>query len=67
MMGGRIYAQLKSKGRLVGIQYILIAAICAAYDLPLYTKNVAHFSEIKDTRILSPEQILSPATLDPDS
>ena len=58
-MGGRIYTQLKSKGKLIGIQDILIAAVCAVNDLPLYTKNIAHFSEIKDIRLLSPREILS--------
>ena len=30
--------------------------------LPLYTKNIAHFSEIKDIRLLSPNEILSSET-----
>lgn len=59
-MGGRIYTQLKSRGKLIGIHDILIAAICIANDLPLYTKNIAHFSEIKDIRLLSPGEILPP-------
>ncbi len=59
-MGGRIYTQLKSKGKLIGTHDILIAAICIANDLPLYTKNIAHFSEIKDIRLLSSSEILSP-------
>jgi predicted nucleic acid-binding protein len=58
-MGGRIYTQLKSRGKLIGIQDILIAAICAVHDLPLYTKNLARFSQIKDIRLLSPREILS--------
>jgi predicted nucleic acid-binding protein len=58
-MAGRIYTQLKTRGKLVGTHDILIAAICIANNLPLYTKNVAHFSEIKDIRLLSPDQILS--------
>ena len=58
-IAGRIYTQLKSRGKLVGTHDILIAAICVANDLPLYTKNVAHFSEIKDIRLLSPNEILS--------
>jgi predicted nucleic acid-binding protein len=58
-MAGRIYTQLKSRGKLVGTHDILIAAICVANDLPLYTKNIAHFSEIKDIRLLSPSEILS--------
>lgn len=57
-MGGRIYTQLKSRGKLIGTHDILIAAICIANDLPLYTKNIAHFSEIKDIRLLSPIEIL---------
>jgi predicted nucleic acid-binding protein len=59
-MGGRIYTQLKSRGKLIGTHDILIAAICIANDLPLYTKNIAHFSEIKDIRLLSPGEILPP-------
>jgi predicted nucleic acid-binding protein len=62
-MAGRIYTQLKSRGKLVGTHDILIAAICVANDLPLYTKNIAHFSEIKDIRLLSPSEILSSETI----
>jgi predicted nucleic acid-binding protein len=62
-MAGRIYTQLKSRGKLVGTHDILIAAICLANDLPLYTKNIAHFSEIKDIRLLSPSEILSSETI----
>ena len=61
-IAGRIYTQLKSRGKLVGTHDILIAAICLANDLPLYTKNIAHFSLIKDIRLLSPNEILSSET-----
>ena len=61
-IAGRIYTQLKSRGKLVGTHDILIAAICVANDLPLYTKNIAHFSEIKEIRLLSPNAILSSET-----
>ena len=61
-IAGRIYTQLKSRGKLVGTHDILIAAICLANDLPLYTKNIAHFSEIKDIQLLSPNEILSSET-----
>ena len=61
-IAGRIYTQLKSRGKLVGTHDILIAAICLANDLPLYTKNIAHFSEIKDIRLLSPNEVLSHGT-----
>ena len=57
-MGGKIYTQLKSRGKLIGTHDILIAAICIANDLPLYSKNISHFSEIKDIRLLSPREIL---------
>ena len=61
-IAGRISTQLKSRGKLVGTQDILIAAICVANDLPLYTKNMAHFSLIKDIRLLSPNEVLSHGT-----
>jgi predicted nucleic acid-binding protein len=60
-IAGRIYTQLKARGKLVGTHDILIAAICVSNDLPIYTKNIAHFSEIKDIRLLSPNEILSSA------
>lgn len=59
-IAGRIYTQLKTRGKLVGTHDIFIAATCIANNLSLYTKNVPHFSEIKDIRLLSPDQILSP-------
>ena len=61
-IAGRIYTQLKSRGKLVGTHDILIAAICVANELPLYTKNIAHFSAIKEIRLLSPNAILSSET-----
>lgn len=57
--GGRIYTHLKTRGKLVGTHDILIAAISIANNLPLYTKNISHFSEIKGIRLLSPDEILS--------
>jgi len=58
VIAGKIYTQLKSNGQLIGTHDILIAAICVANALPLYTKNVAHFSKIEDIQILSMEEIL---------
>ena len=55
-VAGRIYTQLKARGKMIGIQDILIAGICIANDLRLYTKNMAHFSEIKDLRLISPNE-----------
>jgi tRNA(fMet)-specific endonuclease VapC len=58
-MAGRIYTQLKTKGQMIGTHDILIAAICLINGLPLYTKNVMHFSKIEDLQVLSPEEILT--------
>jgi len=58
VIAGRIYTQLKSKGQLVGTHDILIAATCVANRIPLYTKNVAHFSKIEDILILTNNDIL---------
>jgi predicted nucleic acid-binding protein len=55
---GKIYTQLKMKGQLIGTNDILIAAVCLANGLPLYTKNVTHFLKIKDIQILTREEIL---------
>jgi len=44
---GKIYTELKSTGRTVGNQDILIAGICLANNLPLLTRNSAHFSPIE--------------------
>ena len=66
-MAGRIYTQLKARGKLVGTQDILIAGICIATDLPLYTKNIAHFSQIKGLRLLSASEILAPERGSPRS
>ena len=41
-----IYNELKQTGNLIGNQDILIAAICITHDLPLITRNTAHFSGI---------------------
>jgi tRNA(fMet)-specific endonuclease VapC len=58
VIAGKIYTQLKANGRLIGTHDILIASICVSNALPLYTKNVAHFSKIEDIQILSTEEIL---------
>ena len=58
VIAGRIYTQLKSKGQRVGTHDILIAATCVANTVPLYTKEVAHFSKIEEIQVLSEEDIL---------
>jgi predicted nucleic acid-binding protein len=48
---GKIYTDLKSKGRTIGNQDILIAGICLANGLPLLTRNTEHFAPIKGLAI----------------
>lgn len=57
-MAGEIYTRLKSKGQSIGTHDILIAGICISNALPLYTRNVAHFSRIEGIHIPSAEEIL---------
>ena len=44
---GRIYTDLRSEGFTVGNQDILIAGVCLANGLPLFTGNTSHFASIK--------------------
>ena len=55
-VAGKIYAQLKLRGQLIGTNDILIAGICAANSLPLYTRNIDHFSKIKGLQMFTPQQ-----------
>jgi predicted nucleic acid-binding protein len=48
-----IYNDLKKTGNLIGNQDILIAGICIAHDIPIFTRNTAHFSRIPGLRIFS--------------
>jgi len=58
VIAGKIYTQLKLTGQLIGTHDILIAAVCVANTLPLYTKNVAHFSKIEGIQVLSTEELI---------
>lgn len=48
-----IYNELKQCGTLIGNQDILIAGICITHDLPLLTRNTAHFSRISRLRLFA--------------
>lgn len=48
---GRIYTDLKSEGVTVGNQDVLIAGICLANGLPLFTRNSSHFAHIEGLAI----------------
>jgi tRNA(fMet)-specific endonuclease VapC len=57
-LAGAIYTDLKSRGQLIGTQDILIAGICLANNLPIYTQNVAYFSKVKGIQLIIPQEIL---------
>jgi tRNA(fMet)-specific endonuclease VapC len=57
-LAGTIYTELKSRGQLIGTQDILIAGICLANNLPIYTNNVSHFSKVKGIQLITPQEIL---------
>lgn len=52
-IAGKIFTDLKAKGKLIGNHDILIAGICIANSLPLLTRNVAHFTPIKELNLIS--------------
>jgi tRNA(fMet)-specific endonuclease VapC len=52
-VGARIYNELKKGGNLIGNQDILIAGICIAHDIALFSKNTDHFSRISHLRLFS--------------
>ena len=54
---GKIFTDLKAKGKLIGNQDILIAAICISNSLPLLTRNIDHFKIIKNLKLISPADI----------
>lgn len=56
-IAGKIFTNLKAKGKLIGNIDILIAAICIANSIPLLTKNVAHFKLIKELKLISPNEL----------
>ena len=48
-----IYNELKKTGNLIGNQDILIAGICITHDIPIITRNTAHFSRISRLRMFA--------------
>ena len=48
---GFIYTDLKNSGKLIGNQDILMAGVCVANDVPLMTRNMAHFSRVANLRL----------------
>lgn len=54
-VAARIYNELKKGGKLIGNQDILIAGICIAHDIALFSKNTDHFSRISYLKLYSSE------------
>ncbi len=52
-MAGKTEAQLKESGEVIEIEDIMIAAIAMTNNERLITRNVKHFSKIKDLKIES--------------
>ncbi len=52
-IAGKIYTYLKAKGKLIGHRDIIIAGICIANGLPLFTKNMTHFRMIPQLDLYS--------------
>lgn len=46
-LAGRIYADLESRGRPIGMPDVMIAAIAVQHGLVLATGNVAHFNAVR--------------------
>lgn len=49
---GRIFRQLKKKGRLVGANDMWIAATALRHQVPLVTRNVSEFQNIPNLRVI---------------
>jgi tRNA(fMet)-specific endonuclease VapC len=50
-IGGRVYATLKKKGKLINDADILIASIAKAHDAVLVTNNEEHFARVDGLKI----------------
>jgi predicted nucleic acid-binding protein len=53
----RIYHNLKSKGKMTGVEDILIAASAIQHDLQLATFNKKHFENIDNLKLIEFENI----------
>lgn len=57
-IAARVYNDLRVQGQLIGVQDMLIAGICIAYDVPLLTRNLKHYERIEDLPIIEVDQLL---------
>lgn len=49
---GRIYAELETKGRPIGLRDSMIGAIALTKGYSIATRNVEHFQKIKDLKLI---------------
>jgi tRNA(fMet)-specific endonuclease VapC len=49
----QLYTDLRKSGNLIGNQDILIAGICINNNIPLFTRNIEHFSRISLLKFFS--------------
>ena len=54
---GKIFTDLKTKGKLIGNQDIFIAGICISNSLPIVTRNIDHFKIIKNLKLISSDNL----------
>jgi len=52
-----VWRTLASRGELIGLPDILTAGICLRHDLPLLTRNAAHFKRVTDLKLISPADL----------
>jgi len=49
---------LEKKGELIEIRDLFIGAITKKADLPLVTKNIAHFKRVPDIEVITPNDLM---------
>jgi predicted nucleic acid-binding protein len=49
---GQLARELREKGQLIGANDLWISATALHYELPLVTRNTAHFSRVPELQVL---------------
>lgn len=53
VLAGKIALDLKRKGEIIDFEDCMIASIALIKDVPVVTKNLKHFSRIKNLKVIS--------------
>lgn len=56
---GEYYLQLRSRGRLIDNEDLMVAATAIELDIAVLTRNRDHFSRIAGLEVLSPQTVLA--------